>query len=147
MHLKYYLGCLYLGLGCFFFANAQDCTLGIGGKDKDIVVQIFQLNDEQQGKLEVLRGELSVKNKILEDRLKKLLEEHPQSNEEDLTRLAKKYKEMELEIVELAVSYDKKLIQLFNDRQYERYVELCTEAMRKPLYVDRVPSVPTPEKK
>ncbi|MDC6352508.1 hypothetical protein PP178_13185 [Zeaxanthinibacter sp. PT1] len=38
-------------------SQEQDCTLGIGGKDTSLIVQVFQLNKEQQLKLEEWSGE------------------------------------------------------------------------------------------
>lgn len=135
--IKYFL-CSFLFLGLFNALNAQNCTLSIGGKDKDVIVQVFQLNDEQQGKLSNWQGELEVKTKILEDQMKLLLAEHPQSEEDDLMLLAKKYKKLEKEMVELTMTYDKKLLAVFNDKQYTRYTNLCKEALREPLRVERV---------
>ncbi|QLG46278.1 hypothetical protein [Costertonia aggregata] len=120
---------------------AQDCTLSIGGKDKDIIVQVFQLNEEQITQLETWQAELAIKNKLIEEQLQLLLDEHPQSTQEDLTNLAKKYKTKEQELVRISVGYDKKLLGIFNERQYQRYIELCEEALRKPLKVVR-PSSP-----
>lgn len=118
-------------------ARSQDCTLGIGGKDKDVIIQVFQLNEAQITKLETWGGELKIKTKLKEDELKQLLSEHPQSTQEDLFLLAKKYKNIEQEIIDISLSYDKKLLAIFNERQYSRYMDLCKEASRSPLRVER----------
>jgi len=133
-HLLSY--CLFVtGLFSGFVASAQlpDCTLGIGGKDTEVLIQVFQLNDEQKNALNIWAGELQTQNKLKEEEIKLLLDKHPQSTQKDLETLAKKYKVLKDQMLATSKSYDQKLLGLFNPRQYQRYVELCSEALRTPI--------------
>ncbi|HMB64427.1 MAG TPA: hypothetical protein VKN36_15210 [Eudoraea sp.] len=125
---------LIVSFGCFGVqAQLPDCTLGLGGKDTEVLSQVFQLNDEQLNSMELLIGELQTGNKVLEDQIKELLNNHPQSTEEELITLAEKYKVLKDQMVAMSITYDRKLLGLFNERQYQRYVSLCKEAFRQPL--------------
>jgi hypothetical protein len=118
-----------------FTGNAQDCTLDIGGKNSETIVKIFQLNEQQLTTMEALRGDLEIERKSVEEQIEKLLAEHPQSKEEDLIVLADKYKVLQQKLVNISKAGDKKLLETFNSRQYERYLELCNEAIRRPIVV------------
>ncbi|MBU3025457.1 hypothetical protein Q4603_17005 [Zobellia galactanivorans] len=119
----------------FTSVNAQNCTLDIGGKNNEAIKTIFQLNEEQISTMEALQGELEVQTKDIEGQIEKLLAEHPQSSEEDLIKLAEKYKVLQQQLVQAAYDSDKKLLSLFNSKQYERYLRLCNEAIRIPIKV------------
>ncbi|WP_276167650.1 hypothetical protein [Zobellia alginiliquefaciens] len=119
----------------FSVGNAQNCTLDIGGKNSDTIKTIFQLNEEQIGIMEALQGELAVTTKSLEEQIEKLLAQHPQSTEEDLIKLAEKYRALQQELVRAAYDSDKQLLSVFNMKQYERYLQLCNEAIRIPIKV------------
>ncbi|MCW5517545.1 hypothetical protein [Muriicola sp. Z0-33] len=114
-------------------AQLPDCTLSIGGKDTAVLIQVFQLNEEQKNTMEMWIGELQTQNKLIEDEIKVLLEKHPQSTQEDLETLAKKYKVLKDKMLAISKGYDSKLLGLFNPKQYQRYAELCNEALRKPI--------------
>ena len=114
-------------------AQLPDCTLGVGGKDTEVLTKVFQLNEAQIRSMEVWMGELETQNKLLEDEIKTLFKTHPQSNQEELENLARKYKILQDKMVATNKSYDQKLLALFNPRQYERYEALCKEALRRPL--------------
>ena len=118
-----------------FAAKAQlpDCTLSIGGKDTEVLTRVFQLNDEQIKTMELWIGELQTQSKLAEDQIKELFDNHPQSTHEELETLSKKYKVIKDQMVANSKRYDKKLLALFNPKQYQRYVELCDEAIRSPL--------------
>jgi aminoglycoside phosphotransferase family enzyme len=116
-------------------ANAQNCTLDIGGKNTETIIDVFQLNEAQIATMETLRGELAVETKSVEDQIEKLLAEHPQSTEEDLIKLADKYKVLQQKIVNASYESDKKLLSQFNPKQYERYLQLCKAAIRRPIAV------------
>lgn len=122
-----------------FSTNAQNCTLDIGGKNVETMVTVFQLNDAQMATLETLQGELTIETKSIEDQIAKLLAEHPQSTEEELIKLADKYKVLQQKIVTASYESDKKLLSEFNPKQYERYLQLCKAAIRRPIAV--VPKV------
>jgi len=114
-------------------AQLQDCTLGIGGKDTEILAQVFQLKDGQIDKMELWIGQLQTENRLAEDQIKELFDNHPQSTHEELETLAKKYKVLKDKMVATSKKYDKKLLGIFNEKQYQRYVELCNEALRRPM--------------
>ncbi len=119
--------------------HAQNCTLDIGGKNFKAIIDVFQLNEAQMATLETLQGELAVVTKSLEEQIEKLLAEHPQSTEEELIKLADKYKVLQQKIVTASYDSDKKLLSEFNAKQYERYLQLCKAAIRRPIAV--VPKV------
>lgn len=120
-------------------SNAQDCTLGIGGRDAETIIQVFQLKVEQVEKMNELKSALELETSPLEEQIKQLLDTHPQSTPEELTELAEKFKVLESKIVQISRSYDQRLLALFNQKQFQRYVELCREAVRTPLKIEPIP--------
>ena len=117
------------------FGQRQDCTLDMGGQDSEMIITIFQLNEEQIAKMEAWRAELDLKNRALQDQIQWLFDNHPQSTEEDLINLSKKYNVLQRQILSNSKTYDQMLLGAFNERQYERYTILCNEALRRPLTV------------
>jgi hypothetical protein len=69
----------------------------------------------------------------LDEERKNLFESHPQTTPEDLTALGVKYKVLEERMKQVFKKYDLKLLALFNEKQYQRYVTLCQEVSRQPL--------------
>lgn len=120
---------------CTFWGIAQDCTLDIGGKNGDTLIQVFQMNEEQTAQMETWRAELNIEIKVIEDEIQKLFDNHPQSTPDELTTLAGKYKVFQQKIVDASKATDKKLLSVFNSKQYDRYLELCHEAIREPIQV------------
>ncbi len=118
-----------------FSGNAQDCTLDVGGKNSDMLIKVFQMNAEQIAKMEALGAELKIETKVIEDEIQKLFDNHPQSTPEELTTLSEKYKVFQLKIIMASKATDKMLLSSFNEKQYNRYLELCYEAVRKPIKV------------
>lgn len=118
-----------------FWGMAQDCTLDIGGKNGDTLIQVFQMNEEQISQMETWRAELNVEIKVIEEEIQKLFDNHPQSTPAELTTLASKYKVFEQKIVDASRATDKNLLSIFNSKQYDRYLELCHEAIREPIQV------------
>ena len=114
-------------------AYTQDCSLGIGSDNKGIITQIFQLNDEQSGKLEGWKAEMAIETKIIEEEIQFMFDNEPQSTPNELTVLATKYRVLQEKMVNTSMGYDRKLISIFNEKQYERYISLCQEASRKPI--------------
>ena len=131
----------YVVLLLFFTGTlqAQVCTLDIGGKNSETMVRVFQLNEAQIMILETLQGELAVETKALNEQIIKLLAVHPQSTEEELIKLADKYKILQQKVVTASYESDRKLLSEFNPKQYERYLQLCKAAIRQPISV--VPKV------
>ena len=145
MRLKY---CFPVLLFCAIFTTAgqtADCTLGIGGKDTETIIKVFQLNAEQLVLMEGWIQELEKSNEKIEEQIDHLLNEHPQSNEEELQALAEKFKELRTEIIANSKICDQKLVGIFNENQYNRYIALCNEAIRRPLIGLRSEDVTEPE--
>ena len=127
-------------------AQLSDCTLAVGGKDTEVIIQVFQLNDAQQEKLMNWLGELQLYHKEKADEIRQLFDTHPQQTTEELEQLAEKYKGLRDEIEANSRAMDLKLIATFNQKQYERYVALCREAGREPMVVEvATPDPPGPE--
>lgn len=130
---------LFLSLITFFMYSAiaqlPDCTLDIAGKDKELIIKIFQLNEKQIVKMDAWSAEVEQKNRVLREQIAWLFENHPQGTEEDLINLSKKYDVLQRQILSNSRTYDQMLLGAFNERQYERYSILCAEAMRQPLPV------------
>ena len=131
MILLLLFGFLSMSLG----AQTNECMLGLGGKDTETIIQVFQLNEEQIRKMEEFRAELSVANKAFKEEIQLLFDTHPQSKPEELEALATKYKAVKDRAMENAREYDIRMLQLFNPRQYDRYLELCAAANRAPYQV------------
>ncbi len=120
---------------CGFWGMAQDCTLDVGGKNSDTLIQVFQMSEEQVSQMETWRSELNIEIEVVEDEIQKLFDNHPQSSPEELTTLAVKYKVFQQKIMDASKATDKRLLSIFNVKQYDRYLELCYEAFRRPLRV------------
>lgn len=118
-----------------FCMKAQDCTLDIGGENSEAVMTIFQLNDTQQSTMESLKGELQITTKGLEDEIQKLFDTHPQSTQEELITLSDKYKVLKQKMMNASWEADAQLLATFNSKQYQRYLDLCKEALRKPIKI------------
>lgn len=110
-----------------------DCTLGIGGKDTNVVIQVFKLNTDQQVQLSNWVTELQAYQKDMSDQIKELFDTHPQQNLEEIQTLASKYKALRDEIEATSKAYDRKLLSTFDERQYARYQALCREANRQAM--------------
>ncbi|GGD56890.1 hypothetical protein [Muriicola marianensis] len=116
-------------------AQSGDCMLGIGGNDTETIIQVFQLSEEQIGKMEEWRAELALANKIYQDEIRQLFDTHPQSTDEELQALANKYRVLKDKVLDNAREYDIRMLKIFNPRQYDRYLELCASAQRVPYKV------------
>ncbi len=109
---------------------------------------VFQLSDGQIGQMEAWSAELKLETRAVEDSVQKLFAEHPQSSTEELAILADKYKVLQQQLVAASRTADKNLLSIFNDKQYERYLALCYDAIRKPIKVVSLPqndSIADPE--
>ena len=123
-------------VGFWISAEAQqECSLGIGATESDTIIQIFQLKEEQITNLEEFKAALEIETRLLDEERKNLFENHPQGTPEDLTALGAKYKVLEERMKQVFKKYDLKLLALFNEKQYQRYVTLCQEVSRQPLVV------------
>lgn len=114
----------------------QICTLDIGGENTKTMTEVFQLNEVQLAVLDSLRTDLAAKTGKIEAEIEKLMAQHPQSTEEELIKLAEKYKVLQQKMVKASYESDKKLLEQFNPKQYERYLQLCKAAIRMPITVE-----------
>lgn len=125
--------------------NAQaDCVLGVGVTNDSVISDIFQLNKMQNEKLVSFSAELKYRNDVLSNELKNVKDRHPQSNVTELRQLADKYKAVMDSMNSVQSLIDKRMLALFNPKQYEFYQSLCKEANRSPylvmptIYVDSI---------
>jgi hypothetical protein len=109
--------------------------LGLGGSSAETIIQVFQLNKEQIQKMNEWSAELKLSNKVYQEEITQLFDTHPQSKTEDLEALASKYKVLKDRVLANAMEYDMRLLELFNPKQYDRYLELCATANRIPYQV------------
>jgi hypothetical protein len=116
-----------------------DCVLGVGLTDDATLIEVFQMNEMQQEKLANLGAELKYRNELLNDQLENVMKRHPQSNATELRQLADKYKGVMDSMAIIQTMIDKRVLALFNEKQYELYLSLCAEASRSPFIV--VPAV------
>ena len=120
--------------------NSQaDCVLGVGITNDSIISEIFQLNEMQKEKLTSFSAELKYRNDVLNNELQNVKERHPQSSETELRQLADKYKSVMDSMGRVQAMIDKRMLTLFNSKQYELYQSLCKQAYRSPYVV--VPTV------
>lgn len=110
-----------------------DCTLGIGGKDTEVVIRVFKLNPGQQEQLSLWVTELQSYQEDMSAQIRELFDTHPQHNLEEIQDLASKYKVLRDEIEATYKAFDRKLLSTFDDRQYAQYRQLCREANRQAM--------------
>ncbi len=124
-------------LNSFLGFSQQDCFLGIGGKDNETITEVFQLNEEQQERLKQWSAELKVRNDILKDQAKYLMKQHVESSPEVLMAVSTKYKGLLDSMRQNLRMLDTRMLSVFNDKQYNRYMELCSLLALRPIYVNR----------
>ncbi|PIB28106.1 hypothetical protein BFP77_10675 [Maribacter sp. 4U21] len=133
---------IYLILIMLFSVDLRsqaDCVLGVGITEDETLITIFQMNEMQQENLVNFGAELKYRNEILNNQLANIMQRHPQSTPTELGQLADKYKAVMDSMQMIQAFIDKKVLWLFNEKQYELYLELCKEASRSPFIV--VPTV------
>ncbi|MEH6514049.1 hypothetical protein [Maribacter arcticus] len=123
----------------FFLLNKtyaqSDCILGVGLTNDSIISDVFQLNEMQHEKLVSFSAELKYRNDLLNNELQNVKSRHPQSNVKELSQLADKYKSVMDSMARVQTMIDKRMLSLFNSKQYELYRNLCKEASRSPFIV------------
>ncbi|WP_339651720.1 hypothetical protein [uncultured Maribacter sp.] len=125
--------CLFLLLSK---THAQaDCILGVGLTNDSIISEVFQLNDNQHEKLVSFSAELKYRNDLLNNELQNVKSRYPQSNVTELRQLADKYRSVMDSMTKVQTMIDKRMLTLFNSKQYELYRNLCKEASRSPFIV------------
>ncbi len=117
------------------YGQILDCTLGLGGKDTEVILQVFQLSEEQQAQTDLWVAEYKTRSSVIEKGADSLLASHPQQTAEELQELALKYNALKNELVLLSQGYDQRLISIFNEKQYALYLKLCREVNRRPLSI------------
>ncbi len=117
--------------------SQEECFLGIGGRDDETISEVFQLNELQLEKLRNWSAELKVRNDILKDQAKYLLKRRGQASPEDLMAVSYKYKDLLDSMRQNSRMLDKRLLSIFNDKQYNLYIDLCSQLTLRPIYVDR----------
>lgn len=115
----------------------MDCILGVGGPDGDTMVQVFQLNEEQQEKLKSWAAELKVRNDILREKAEYLMKKNENSTPEVLLEVSKQYRAIQDSMFLNVRMMDKRLLTIFNDKQYQRYLGFCNELALRPIHVNR----------
>tara|TARA_R110001592_G_scaffold36739_5_gene123341 strand:+ start:5019 stop:5474 length:456 start_codon:yes stop_codon:yes gene_type:complete len=134
---------LLMVFSSFLFLNktyAQaDCILGVGLTNDSIISNVFQLNEVQHEKLVSFSAELKYRNDLLNNELQNVKSRHPQSNVKELSQLADKYKSVMDSMASVQTMIDKRMLTMFNSKQYELYRNLCKEASRSPLII--IPTV------
>ncbi|TMU57220.1 hypothetical protein [Flagellimonas algicola] len=128
---------LILLCSSFFAYTQQDCSLGIGGDHDEAITDVFQLNEFQLEQFKNWSAELRVRNGYLKDQAKYLLKKHAQSSPEDLMAVSYKYRDLLDSMKQNVRMLDKRLLSIFNDRQYNLYLDLCNQLTLRPIYIDR----------
>ena len=129
---------LFLFLFSGFSGFAQmDCVLGVGGRDDETITKVFELTEEQQERLKSWSAELKVRNELLEDRAKYLMKKHEESSPEVLVTISQEYKKLVDSMRQNIRMMDKRLLTIFNDVQYDRYMKLCNQMSLRPIYINR----------
>lgn len=128
-----------LCMGFLHIGWAQQCSLDVGGEHNQMIIEVFQLNESQIEVMEMLRETLVAQKDKIQEEVQQLFDTHPQNNEEELMKLADKYRVLQSRLAEALQRSDEALLATFNERQYERYLVLCHEAVRIPYRVQPVP--------
>lgn len=115
----------------------MDCILGVGGPDGETIAKVFQLNEEQQEKLKNWGAELKVRNDILREKAEYLMKKNENSTPEVLLEVSKQYRAIQDSMFLNIRMMDKRLLTIFNDKQYERYLGFCNELALRPIHVNR----------
>ncbi len=113
----------------------DDCILGVGITKDETIIDVFQLNEDQAEQLINFSAELKYRNELLNNQAANILKRHPQSSAAELMVLANKYNGIRDSMEHIQRMIDIKTLKLFNEKQYIRYLELCTEAYRQPFRV------------
>ncbi len=119
--------------------SQSDCILGVGFTKDSVLIEVFQLNTLQSEKLVDYSAEVAYRYDILENKLKNIRKRHPQSTVSELSKLATEYNIVIDSMSMVQTMIDKKLLKLFNEKQYILYRNLCKEASKSPFIV--IPAV------
>ncbi|MHA7864390.1 hypothetical protein [Flagellimonas marinaquae] len=121
-----------------FYGMAQmDCILGVGGRDDETIIKVFELTEEQQENLKNWSAELKIRNDIFKDKAAYLMKQNEESPPEVLKEVSKKYQSYIDSMANNVRMIDMRLLGTFNEKQYQRYVKLCSQLSLRPIYVNR----------
>ena len=115
--------------------SQNDCVLGVGVTEDETIIQVFQLNEAQKEQMVNFSAELKYRIELLENQAENMMKRHPQSTADELKVLASKYSVLRDSMEKVQTMIDKRVLRLFNEKQYRRYLQLCSEAYRQPLRV------------
>jgi len=111
--------------------------LGVGGPDGETIAEVFQLNEAQREQLANWGAELKYRNDILRDQAEYLLKRNDTTPPEELLKVSKQYNAILDSMHQNIRMMDRRMLALFNDRQYERYIQLCRELSMRPIHINR----------
>lgn len=120
-----------------FIFSQEDCFLGIGGKDDEVIKTVFELTENQIEQMQNWGAELKFRNEIFQIRAESLLKNHAQSSPEDLKKMSYEFKSLLDSIQNNIRMLDKRMLGIFTDEQYNLYIMLCNQVYRSPIYVSR----------
>lgn len=118
--------------------SQMECMLGVGGKDDETIAKVFELTEEQQKSLRNWSAELKVRNDILKDKARFLMKKHEESSPEVLVTVSVQYSTLMDSMKQNVRMMDKRLLNLFNEVQYQRYLKLCEQMTLRPIYINRL---------
>ncbi|SDW11222.1 hypothetical protein SAMN04487892_0383 [Flagellimonas zhangzhouensis] len=118
--------------------SQMECMLGVGGKDDETIAKVFELTEEQQKSLRNWSAELKVRNDILKDKARFLMKKHEESSPEVLVTVSIQYSTLMDSMKQNVRMMDKRLLNLFNEVQYQRYLKLCEQMTLRPIYINRL---------
>ena len=111
--------------------------MGVGGPDGETIAEVFQLNELQREKLKNWSAELRIRNGYLSEKAEYLIGKNRTSSPEELLKVSVAYRVL-LDSMESNIRMmDLRLLQIFNDRQYRYYVELCGRLSLRPIHINR----------
>lgn len=129
---------LFLYLMCGFYGMAQmDCILGVGGRDNEAIIKVFELTEEQQENLKNWSAEVKIRNDVFKEKAKYLMKQNEESSPEVLIEVSKKYQSYIDSMANNVRLIDKRLLGTFSQAQYDRYLNLCNQLTLRPIYINR----------
>lgn len=121
-----------------FYGFAQmDCILGVGGRDNETIIKVFELTEQQQENLKNWSAELKIRNDILKDQAKYLMKRNEESSPEELLAVSKEYGSIMDSMKQNVRMIDKRLLASFKKAQYERYIKLCNQLALRPIHINK----------
>lgn len=115
----------------------MDCILGVGGRDNETITKVFELTEEQKENLKNWSAELKIRNDIFKERAEYLMKQNEESSPEVLIEVSKKYQSFMDSMAKNVHMMDKRLLESFNQVQYDRYVKLCNQMTLRPIFINR----------